>query len=188
MLHYSSTKVLRLLQYPRTDLHVSSSIPATIGGKRQGSPADPGRDVQKIQRRRGSPAEEALHTPTSYAPLGTHATEPDTGFDRGVDVSGEFSPHGTERSPAHRATPAEAGVSTQEHADLVLKVNRLRESLAQTQSTLDAVQTLLHVLEQHQPRLEGQLDVLIRMMHPTTPSSFSARAPPHPRGSDPDMA
>ena len=172
----------------RRDLHVSSSIPATIGGKRQGSPADPERDVQKRQRRRGSPAEEAPQTPTSYTPRGTRATSPDTGFDRGVDVFVEVSPHGTERSPDHRATPAEAGVSAQEHADLVLEMNRLRESLAQTQSTLDAVQTRLQVLEQHQPRLEGQLDVLIRMMHPAAPSPFSARAPPHPRDSGHDRA
>ena len=31
----------------RTDSHVSSSIPAIIGGKRQGSQTDPERDVRK---------------------------------------------------------------------------------------------------------------------------------------------
>ena len=84
---------------------------------------------------------------TSYTPQGTHDTSPDTGFERGVDVSREFSPHKNERSPARRATPAEAGVSAQAHADLVLEVNRLRESLDQTQSMFDVVQTRLQVLE-----------------------------------------
>ena len=117
----------------RKNEHVSSSIPATIGGKRQGSQADPERDVCKRQRRMGSPAEEALQTSTSYTPRGTHATSPDTGFGNGGDVSGESSPHETERSLAHRATPAESGVSAQAHADLVHEVNSLRERLAQTQ-------------------------------------------------------
>ena len=99
---------------------MSSSIPATIGGKRQESQADPERDIHKRPRRTDSLAEEALHTPTSYTPMGTHVTKPDTGFDHGGDISGESSPHGTERSLAHRATSAEAGVSTQAHADLVL--------------------------------------------------------------------
>ena len=152
------------------------------------APADPERDVRKRPRRTDSLAEEAPHTSTSYRPLDARATSPDTNYGHGDDFSRESSPHGTERSLAHRSTSAEAGVSAQAHADLVLEVNRLRESLAQTQSTLDAVQTRLQVLEQHQPRLEGQLDVLIRMMHPAAPSPFSARAPPHPRGSGHDMA
>ena len=59
---------------------VSSSIPATIGGKRQGSPADLERDVHKRQWRTYSLAEEAPQTPTSYTPRGAHATSPDTGF------------------------------------------------------------------------------------------------------------
>ena len=50
--------------------------------------------------------------------------------DHGGDLFGEFYPHETERSTAHRATPAEAGVSAQDHADLILDVNRLRESFA----------------------------------------------------------
>ena len=41
------------------------------------------------------------------------------------------------------------------HADLVHEVNRLRETLAQTQSALEAMQTRLQVLEQKQSRLEG---------------------------------
>ena len=167
---------------------MSSSIPATTGWKSTGSHSDPERDDRKRQRRMGSLVEEALQTPTSYMPLDTHDTSLDTGVDHGGDVSGESSPHGTERSPAHQATPVEAGVSAQVHADLVHEVNRMRETLALTQSVLEAVQTRLKVLEQHQPRLEGQLNVLIRMMHPATPSPFSARVPPYPRGEGLDMA
>ena len=136
----------------------------------------------------GSPVEKTLRTPTTYRPPDTHTTEPDTAVERGGDVSGESSPHRTERSLAHRATPVEAGVSAQAQADLVLEVNRLRETLSQAQSTLDAVQTRLQVLKQLQPQMVGQLDVLIWMMHPAAPSPFSARAPPHPRESGPDMA
>ena len=47
---------------------------------------------------------------------------------------------------------------------MVLELNRIREALAHTQSALAAVQTRLQVLEAQHPRLEGQLDVLIRMM------------------------
>ena len=108
------------------DLHMSSSIPATTGWKSTGSHSDPERDDRKRQRRMGSLVEEALQTPTSYMPLDTHDTSLDTGVDHGGDVSGESSPHETGCYPALRATPAEAGVSTQAHADLVLEVNRLR--------------------------------------------------------------
>ena len=53
--------------------------------------------------------------------------------------------------------------------------------------TLEAVQTRLHELEQHHPQMEGQLDVLIRMMQPAVQSPSLAQARPRPRGSDPDM-
>ena len=90
-------------------------------------------------------------------PLCTHATEPDTDYGHGDDVSVEYFSHNIERFPDRRETPAEAGVSAQAHANLVLEVNRLRKSLAQTQSTIDAVQTRHQVLEQHQLRLEEEL-------------------------------
>ena len=75
----------------------------------------------------------------------------DTGFDRGDEDSGEASPHGTECSPDHRATRAEAGVSVQVRADIVHEVNRFRESSAQNHSALIAVQTRLQVLEWQHP-------------------------------------
>ena len=56
------------------------SIPTATGRKRLGSPADPERDVHKRQWRTGSLDEEALDTPTSYTPLGTHATPSNTGM------------------------------------------------------------------------------------------------------------
>ena len=85
----------------------------------------------------------------SFTTQGTHATLPSTGFDPGSDTPGEVSPHATECSHAHRAKLAEVGVSAQVHADLAHEVTRLRETLAQIQSALTAVQTHLKVLEQY---------------------------------------
>ena len=119
----------------------------------------------------GSFAGEVSQTLTSYTTQDTHATELDTDFDCGDGASVEASLHETECSLAHRTTPAEVNVSSQAHADLVLEACRIRESLTQTQSELEAVQTRLQVLEAQQPRLEGQLDVLIRMMHPAAPGT-----------------
>ena len=62
VMQHESAAATSLATSSRRDLHVSSSIPASIGGKRQWSQADPERDVRKRQRRMGSPAEEALHT------------------------------------------------------------------------------------------------------------------------------
>ena len=152
--------------------------PTIIGAKRQRLQDDPDCGAQKRPRRTGSPAGAISQTPTSCTTRNTQATEPDTGFDRGDDDSGEASPHGTERSLVYYATPAETGVSVQVHADLVLEVNHLHETLDQTQSALEAMQKRLQMLEQHQTRIKGQSDVLIRMMQPAAPSSFSARTPP----------
>ena len=159
-----------------------------MSGKRSWSPADPEHDVCKRPRHTGSPVEGVTRTPMNSTMLGNRATSPDTSWDHGDDVSGELSPHGTERSLAHQATPVEAGVSAQAHADLILEVNRLRETFTQTQSLLDAVQTRLQVLEQQQPRMEGKLDVLIRMLQRAAQPPFSAQALPHPRSSGRDMA
>ena len=59
-----------------------------------------------------------------------------------------------------------ADVSATAHADLAHEVKRLCETLAQTHSALEAVQKRLQVLEHQQPKMEGQLDVLIRMLQP----------------------
>lgn len=109
---------------------LSSSIPTITGGKHLSSQDDPDRGVKKRSWRTGSPAEEALQTPTSYTTKDTNATSPDTGVDHGDDVSREASSHGTEGSPARQATPAEAGVSAQAHAELLHEVKQLRETLS----------------------------------------------------------
>ena len=132
----------------------------------------------------GSPAERAPHTPTSSATQGTHATELDTGFEYGGNVSGEASPYETGDYPAHRATPAKDGVSAQVHAFMALKVDRPRKLLAQTRSTLDTLQARMQVLEQHQPQLEGQLDVLIQMSQPAAHPPSTAQGLSRPHGSD----
>ena len=173
---------------PHQDLDVDSSVPTITGGKRSGSQVDPDRGVRKCQPRTGNPADEVSQIPTSYMTQDTHATLPDTGFDRGDDASGEASPHGTKGSLAHRAAPVEAGVSAKAHAELVHEVKCLRETLAQTQSTLETMQTKLQVLEQHRLRTEGQLNILVRMVQPSAQPTSSAQAPPHSRGSNPDTA
>ena len=143
---------------------MSSSISVTTGKKRPVSHSDPERDKRKRQRRMGSPAAEALQALTSNTTPDTHATIPDTGFAHVNDASGNVISHEIERFLAHRAKPAHDGVSAQAHSDFVHEVKQFRETLAQTKCALEAVQTLLQMMEQHHPRLEGQLDALIRMM------------------------
>ena len=53
--------------------------PTTIGVKRSRSQGDPGHDVQKRPRRKGSPAEGVYHTPTSSPTPVTLATSTNTG-------------------------------------------------------------------------------------------------------------
>ena len=79
----------------------------------------------------------------SYTMLGNRATSPDTGFASGDDASGEVSPHGNGGSHVRPAMPGVDDVSATAHADLVNKVNHLRETLDQTQSAPEAVQTRL---------------------------------------------
>ena len=73
VMQHESAAATSVATSSRRYLHVSSSIPSTIGGKRSGSPTDPERDVRKRQRRMASPAEEAPHTPMSSTTQGTHA-------------------------------------------------------------------------------------------------------------------
>ena len=72
------------------------------------------------------------------------------------------------------------------------KVKHPRKTLSQTQRMFEAIQTQaqmrLQTLKQQQPRIEGQLDVLILMLQPEAKPTSSARAHPHLRDSDPDMA
>ena len=157
------------------------SNPIITGEKRQILQNDPYRGAKKRPRRTGSSDGGVCITPKTYTTRSTHANPPDTGVDLCDDASGEAFPHGTGGSRARRVKSSDAGISVQTHAELIREVKHLRENLSQTQGTLKAVQMRLQTLEQQQPRMEGQLDVLIRMLQP------SARAPPHSRGSDADM-
>ena len=67
-------------------------IPATTGGKHQGSQADLEHDVRKRQQRMGNLAEGVTRTPITFTTPSTHAILPDTGFAPGDDFSGEVSP------------------------------------------------------------------------------------------------
>lgn len=172
----------------RQALAFDSSTPTLIGGKRQRSHGDSDPDVQRRRRCRGNPAEGESQISMSSRTLDTRAISPHTGFDRGDDASQAVVSHGTGGSLAHRATPVEAGVSAQAHGELVQEVKSLRETLAQTQSTLDAVLTRLRVVERHQPRMEGQLDLLKRMQQLAATPTPLAQVSPHSRGSDSDTA
>ena len=77
-----------------------------------------------------------------------HATLRDNGVDHDDDVFGEDFTHGTEGSPAHRTTLAEAGVSAQARSELLHEVKHLCETLSKTQGTLEAEQTWLQTLKQ----------------------------------------
>ena len=77
-------------------------------------------------------------------------------------------------------------MSAAAHETLVHKVNSLRETLDQTQRTLDAEQGRLSTFETIQTRMEVQLDVLIRMQQPIAKPTSAAQAPPDKPGRDPD--
>ena len=58
-------------------------------------------------------------------------------------------------------------MSAPAHADLAHEVNCLYDKLAQNLSALEGVQMRLQTLEQQQPRMKGQLDILNRILHPS---------------------
>ena len=69
-----------------------------------------------------------------------------------------------------------ADVSAQVHADVVLEMNRPRESLAQTQSALEAAQTRLKVLKQQQTRMESNKCLDLYLAACDTVALFGASA------------
>ena len=127
--------------------------PTTIGEKRSRLQGDPGHDVQKHPRRKGSPDEGVYHTPTSSPTPGTLATSPDTGIDHDNDVASGFSTHGTGGSLAHRAASVVVGVPKEEHEKVLLQLSGLQETLGLTQSALDAMQVRVQALELGQARV-----------------------------------
>ena len=171
--------------------------PTTIGEKRSRSQGDPGHDVQKHPRRKGSPAEGVSHTPTSSPTLSTLATSPDTGIGHDNDVASGFSPHGTGGSLSHRAASVVGVVRSEEHEKVLLELSGLRETLGNTQSALDAMQARVQAfklgqarvqtLEMGQDRMECQLDLLIRMKQPVARPTYAAQAPLSSRKTETDM-
>ena len=68
------------------------------------------------------------------------------------------------------------------------EVQLLRESVARIEGSFAVVQNRLMTLGHPQPRIEGQLDILVRMQQSVVRSSFLAQAPSSPRMKDPDKA
>uniref|UniRef100_M4C4B7 Uncharacterized protein n=1 Tax=Hyaloperonospora arabidopsidis (strain Emoy2) TaxID=559515 RepID=M4C4B7_HYAAE len=132
------------------------------GEKSEGSQVDPDRGAQTHPRHMGSLAGRVFRTPMSSQTQGFPATSSDTGIGHDDDVVAVLSPHGTGGSLAGQSTPAAFGVLAAAHEALVHEVNSLRETLGQTQRTLDAVQARLSTFETIQTRMEVQLDLLIR--------------------------
>ena len=132
------------------------------GEKSEGSQVDPDRGAQKHTPHMGSISGRVSRTPMSSQTQGTLATSPDTGIGHDDDVVAVLSPHGTGGSLAGQSTPAAFGVLAAAHEALAHEVNSLRETLGQTQCTLDAVRACLSMFETIQTRMEVQLDLLIR--------------------------
>ncbi|CAI5712943.1 unnamed protein product [Hyaloperonospora brassicae] len=162
--------------------------PTTIGEKRSRSQGDPGHDVQKHPRRKGNPAEGVSHTPTSSPTPGTLATSPYTGIGHDDDVAEGFFPHGTGGSLAHRAASMAVGVPKKEHEKVLRELSGLRETLGKTQNELGAMQARVQALELALARVDGQLDLLVRMQQSTSRPYFQAQAPPSSHGTGPDTA
>ena len=108
--------------------------------------------------------------------------------DRPCIVYTDHSPHGTGDSLARQATPLTVGVLAAAHEALAHKVNSLRETLGQTQNTLDAVQACLATFETIQTRVEMKLELLIRMQQPMAKPISAVQAPPDQPETDPDPA
>ena len=140
--------------------------------------------------------------------MDSQATSPDTGIGPYDDVALEASPRETGDSLARQVMQVggeispeafdalkhevqllrESSLSTGAFDALKHEVQLLRESVARIGSSFEVVQNRLMTLERLQPRIEGQLDILVRMQQPVVRSPFLAQAPSSPRGKDPDKA
>ena len=129
--------------------------PTTTGEKRSRSQGDPGHDVQKHPRRKGSPAEGVSHTPTSSPTPGTLATSPDTGIDPDDDFVSGVATHQTGGALAHRAASEVVGIAKEEYEKMFLELSGISETLDQTQSALDAMRVRVEVLKLEQARAQA---------------------------------
>ena len=174
-------------------LATTPSTPAHITGKRPGSQSDPAHGAQKRQRRTGNLAEGESQILMSSQTRDNPATSPDIGTGPNDDVVEGSSPRGTFGSPAHRATWAEAGRLTASYHGLSQTVDDLSQEVQQLCDRVDqigspsSVENRLRTLENGFSRLEGQLDILMRMQQYVARPP-SAQAPPSLLGKDPDTA
>ncbi|CAI5742841.1 unnamed protein product [Hyaloperonospora brassicae] len=170
------------------DVRSNTPPPTTIGKKYSRSQGDPGHDVKKPLRRKGSPAEGVSHTPTSSPTPGTLATLPDTGIGHDDEVAKGVAPYGTGSSLAYRAESVVVGVPKEEHEKVLRELSGLQETLGKTQSALDAMQARVQTLELALARVDGRLDLLVRMQQPNARPYYPAQAPPSSHETDPDTA
>ena len=80
------------------------------------------------------------------------------------------------------------GVPKEEHEKVLRELSGLRETLGKTQSALDAMQARVQALELALARVDGQLDLLVRMQQSTSRPYFQAQAPPSSHGTGPNTA
>ena len=80
------------------------------------------------------------------------------------------------------------GVPKEEHEKVLLDLSGLQETLGKTQSALDEMQARVQALELGQARVDGHLDLLVRMQQSTARPYYPAQAPPSSRGTGPDTA
>ena len=168
-------------------------IPTSTSGKRPGSHVDPAQSAQKRPRRKGNLAGEESQIPKSSPTRGNPATSPDTGIGPNDDVVEGASPRGTVDSHARRATWVEAGKMAASHHslsqmvdELTHEVQRLRDQVNRMGSP-SSVENRLRTLENGLSRLEGQLDLLMRMQQYVAQPPL-AQAPPNLPGKGPDKA
>ena len=75
------------------------------------------RDLSKTPTAYDNLAKGISQTIMGFMTQDTHSISPENGFDRDDDDLGEVIPHGTEGSPAHRATLTKACASAKAHSN-----------------------------------------------------------------------
>uniref|UniRef100_A0AAV1TWU0 Uncharacterized protein n=1 Tax=Peronospora matthiolae TaxID=2874970 RepID=A0AAV1TWU0_9STRA len=129
---------------------------------------------------------------------GTHATPPDIGSDHGEEVVEEPAPQGSVSSLSFQEMPVAVEVPTESHAELVKKVEDLRETFGQSRNALGKAQSRpetlecnrfrLQMMKSHQNRVEANLHLLIRMQHPVASPMYAVQATLSQHGTGHGMA
>uniref|UniRef100_A0AAV1TI19 Uncharacterized protein n=1 Tax=Peronospora matthiolae TaxID=2874970 RepID=A0AAV1TI19_9STRA len=139
-----------------------SSTFAPTSGKLYGSTV-PEVDVQKRQRRTYNTAAAALLTPMSSPTPGRPATVPSAGSDRRDDVAVRFVQHGAVDLFALQREQVLVGESRRVDDEFVHEVHGLHDRVA---------------------RLEGQLDLLLRVLRLVASPTLPTQAPRDPPAMD----